>query len=97
MRVKTLTNVSVTLDSDSVDLLPKPSHVTMAMATTAATVSLDSISTTRPASVCLFLRTTAVFIRLETRLQPSIGNALRLVLMVFTRSGITAPKVNQFE
>jgi len=45
----------------------------------------------------LSLRTTAVFIRLEARLQPSIGNALQLVLMVFTRSGITAPKVNQFE
>ena len=35
-------------------------------------------------------------IRLEARLQPNIGNTLRPVLMLFTHSGITPPKVNRF-
>ena len=37
-----------------------------------------------------------LFIRLEARLQPNVGNTLRPVLIVFMRSGITAPKVNRF-
>jgi len=32
----------------------------------------------------------------EARLQPNIGNTLRLVFMMLTRSGITPPKVNRF-
>jgi len=35
-------------------------------------------------------------IRLEDRLQPNIWFTLRRVLAVFTRSAITAPKVNRF-
>jgi len=35
-------------------------------------------------------------IQLEVRLRPNIGNTLRPVLMVFTRSGINPPKVNRF-
>jgi len=35
-------------------------------------------------------------IRLKARLQPNFGNTLRPVLTVFTRSGITPPKVNRF-
>jgi len=35
-------------------------------------------------------------IRLEARLQPNIRNTSRPVLMVFTRSGMTPPKVNRF-
>jgi len=37
-----------------------------------------------------------VIIRLETRLQPNIGFTFELTLAVFTRSGITPPKVNRF-
>jgi len=37
-----------------------------------------------------------IIIRLEVRLQPNIGNTIRPVLMVFTRSGIAPPKVNWF-
>ena len=38
----------------------------------------------------------AVFMRLEAKLQPNIGNTLRPVLMVFTRSGISPPKMDRF-
>ena len=34
--------------------------------------------------------------RLEARLQQNTGNTLRLVFMMFTRSGITPTKVNRF-
>jgi len=37
-----------------------------------------------------------MIIRLEARRQPNIGNTLRPVLMVLTRSGITPPKVDRF-
>ena len=37
-----------------------------------------------------------IIIRLEATLQPNIGNTLRPVLMMFTPSGITPPKVNRF-
>jgi len=37
-----------------------------------------------------------VIIWLEDRLQPNTGNTLQTILMVFTRSDITPPKVNQF-
>jgi len=35
-------------------------------------------------------------IRLEARLQPNIGLTFERALTVFTRSGITSPKVKQF-
>jgi len=35
--------------------------------------------------------------QLEARLQPNTGNTLRPVLLVFTRSSVTPPKVNRFE
>jgi len=37
-----------------------------------------------------------VFIFLEARFQPNIGFTLRRVLVVFTRSAITQPKMNRF-
>jgi len=39
----------------------------------------------------------SLVIRLEARLQSNIGNTLRPVLMLFTRLGITPPKVNRSE
>jgi len=41
-------------------------------------------------------RVVVIFIRLEARLQPNIGNTLGRVSTVFTRSAITPPKVNRF-
>jgi len=38
-----------------------------------------------------------VIIRLKARLQSNIGNTLQPVLMVFTRSGITLPKVTDLD
>ena len=38
----------------------------------------------------------SVIIRLEAKLQPNIGNTLRRVSTVFTRSAITPPEVNRF-
>ena len=37
-----------------------------------------------------------IFIRLEDRLLPNIGNTSSRVSTVFTRSAITPPKVNRF-
>jgi len=39
---------------------------------------------------------TTIFIRLEARLRPNIGNTLRCVSTVFTRSAITPPELNWF-
>jgi len=47
-------------------------------------------------SVSLDVKTSEIIIRLEVRLQLNTGNTLRPVLLVFTRSGITPPKVNRF-
>ena len=46
---------------------------------------------------CVFVTRDKGFILwLEARLQPNVGNTLRPILMVFTRSGVTPPKVNWF-
>jgi len=42
------------------------------------------------------LHQSSVFIRPEARLPPNIRNTLLPILMVFTHSGITLPKVNLF-